>query len=187
MSGALRLLSLLVDWLGRVNGFLLWLGRQISWVLIGVMVLVILLQVFYRYVLNSALPWPEEAARALMVWMMALTAPSAYRWGGFVNITMISDSFPRVFRNLLAIATYILAAAILIVLLQQAANHFNSGFIFRSSTLKIPLAWIYLAMSVCFGLLMSVNLELLLRHLGQLFGQAEDFPLPKVPDSLGAE
>ena len=81
----------------------------------------------------------------------------------------------------------VLIAAILIVLLREAANHFNSGFIFRSSTLKIPLAWIYLAMSVCFGLLMSVNLELLLRHLGQLFGQAEDFPLPKVPDSLGAE
>lgn len=187
MTGPLRLLSILVEWLGRLNTALLWLGRQISWMLIGAMVLVILLQVFYRYVLNAALPWPEEAARALMVWMMALTAPSAYRWGGFVNITMISDSFPRGLRNLLAIVIYLLAAAILIVLLREAANHFSSGFIFRSSTLKIPLAWMYLAMSVCFGLLMSVNLELLLRSLGQLIGKPEDFPLPKLPDSAGAE
>jgi len=33
------------------------------------MVIVILLQVFFRYVLNNALPWPDELARFLMLWM----------------------------------------------------------------------------------------------------------------------
>ncbi len=176
-----------VNALSALNSAILWGGRQIAWVMIALMVFAIMLQVFFRYALNDALPWPEEAARALMIWMMALIAPSAYRWGGFVSITMISDALPRVLRSLLSIGMLVLAGVVLFILLGQAINHFNSGFMFKSSSLKIPLAWIYLAMSVCFGLMMSVNTELLLRHLGRLFGDPEDFPLPEEPMLAGSE
>lgn len=59
---------------------------------LSVMVAVIILQVFFRYALNSSLPWPDEAARFLMLWMTGLIAPSAYRWGGFVAIDIISPA-----------------------------------------------------------------------------------------------
>ena len=183
----MKLVSICVNGLAAVNTVVLWGGRQIAWVMIALMVFAIMLQVFYRYVLNDALPWPEEAARALMIWMMALMAPSAYRWGGFVSITMISDALPKMLRSLLTIAMFVLAGVVLYVLLTQAINHFNSGFMFKSSSLKIPLAWMYLAMSVCFGLMLSVNTELLLRHIGRLFGNPEDFPIPEDPDLMGAE
>ncbi len=183
----IKILSTFVNGLAALNVAILWGGRQLAWVMIALMVFAIMLQVFFRYVLNDALPWPEEAARALMIWMMALIAPSAYRWGGFVSITMISDALPRVLRSLLTIGMFLLAGVVLYILLTQALNHFNSGFMFKSSSLKIPLAWIYLAMSVCFGLMMSVNTELLLRHVGRLLGDPEDFPIPEDPDFVGAE
>ena len=47
-------------------------GRWISIVAIALMVLAILIQVFFRYVLNSALPWPDEAARFMMLWLTGL-------------------------------------------------------------------------------------------------------------------
>lgn len=181
------ILSKFVNGLATLNIAVLWGGRQLAWIMMALMVFAIMLQVFYRYVLNDALPWPEEAARALMIWMMALIAPSAYRWGGFVSITMISDALPKVLRDLLTIGMFLLAGAVLYVLLSQAINHFNSGFMFKSSSLKIPLAWIYLAMSVCFALLMSVNIELLLRNIGRLIGNPDDFPIPQDPDIIGAE
>ena len=59
------------------------------------MVIVILVQVFFRYVLNNALPWPDEVARFLMLWMTGLIAPSAYRWGGFVSIEFLERFFER--------------------------------------------------------------------------------------------
>ena len=74
-----------------VNSSLLWVGRQLAWVALALMVTVILAQVFFRYVLNNALPWPDEAARFLMLWMTALIAPAAFRTGGFVSITMLAD------------------------------------------------------------------------------------------------
>lgn len=177
----------IVNGLSALNKTVLWGGRQIAWVMLALMVVAIMMQVFFRYVLNDALPWPEEAARALMIWMMALISPSAYRWGGFVSITMISEALPKTLRDLLAIGLFLLAGVVLYVLLGQAINHFNSGFMFKSSSLKVPLAWIYLAMTVCFGLLMSVNLELLLRSIGRLVGNPDDFPIPREPGLVGAE
>ena len=53
--------------LSRVNDVLLAVGRRIAMVAMVLMVAVILLQIFYRYVPDNALPWPEEAARGLMI------------------------------------------------------------------------------------------------------------------------
>ena len=59
------------------NDVVLRIGRGIAIICIGLMVVAILLQVFFRYVLGNALPWPEEAAIFLMLWMTAVIAPSA--------------------------------------------------------------------------------------------------------------
>lgn len=187
MTQILTLISPLLEILARINHSLLWLGRQVSWILIGAMVVVITIQVFFRYVLNAALPWPEELARVMMIWMMALSAPSAYRWGNFVAITMIMDALPHVLGRLLNILLTVMATCVLAFLLFYAIKHFNSGFIFKSSTLKIPLAYVYLSMSLCFGVMLSVNAEMILRQVAQLIGGNDRFPNPKMPNDLQGE
>ena len=46
-----------------VNETVLRLGRAVGVVAIVLMVIAILIQVFFRYVLGNALPWPDEAAK----------------------------------------------------------------------------------------------------------------------------
>ena len=82
------------------NTIILRLGRKLAWIAIGLMVIIILIQVFFRYGLNSALPWPDEAARFLMLWMTGFIAPSAYRWGGFVSIDMLLSRLPSKMGNI---------------------------------------------------------------------------------------
>ena len=137
------------------------------------MVIVILLQVFFRYVLNNALPWPDEAARFLMLWMTGLIAPSAYRWGGFVAIDMIISSMPKVAGNVLTLLLLILSLFILIVGLKLGLQHIKVGWIFNSSSIKIPLfligeqskpiklAWMYMSLPVGISMLILVNIELI--------------------------
>ncbi|NBR03382.1 MAG: TRAP transporter small permease subunit, partial [Alphaproteobacteria bacterium] len=60
-----------LQWLNDVAGRI---GRWLSIGAIAIMVAVILLQVFCRYVLNNALPWPDEAARFMMLWLTGLMA-----------------------------------------------------------------------------------------------------------------
>ena len=83
--------------LEKINTLFLRIGRQFAWIAILLMVIVILVQVFFRYVLNNALPWPDEVARFLMLWMTGLIAPSAYRWGGFVSIDLLERFLPKLY------------------------------------------------------------------------------------------
>ena len=89
--------------LEKINTLFLRIGRQFAWIAILLMVIVILIQVFFRYVLNNALPWPDEVARFLMLWMTGLIAPSAYRWGGFVSIDLLERFLPKLISTLLTL------------------------------------------------------------------------------------
>ena len=75
----------------HLNDLLLRVGRAIGVVAVAAMVVAILIQVFFRYILNNALPWPDEAARFCMLWMTGLMAPTAFRNGGFVAIDVIDS------------------------------------------------------------------------------------------------
>ena len=175
----------------RINTQILSVCRTIAIVALGLMVAVILLQVFFRYVLNNALPWPDEAARFLMLWMTGLMAPSAYRWGSFVSIDTIKDMLGRRAVLVLSLATLLLGLCVLLVALSFANKHITSGWLFNSSSLKIPLqligykavriklAWMYMSLPVGFTLMVLVSIELILKQLHMLFNSAIDYgPLP---------
>ena len=185
-------LSTLYKGLCHVNSALLLIGRQLAWMCVALMTLIILMQVFYRYGLNNALPWPEEAARALMIWMTALAAPTAYRHGGFVSIDMLQDYLPGVLRSALIITLLLIAGVVLVKLFDLALNFFERGFRTYTASIRLPWdqteklkrAWVYLAMPVCFGGMLLINIELLIREIGSRLGNEEDFPVPAKPAAM---
>lgn len=183
------------------NDLVLPLGRWIAAACMALMVVCILVQVFFRYVLNNALPWPDEAARFLMLWMTGLIAPSAYRVGGFVAIDMFERALPR---TLAAFVSLILLGVSLLVLLMAVKLGFDhsSGMAwnFKSSTLWVPLdwvggksiklalAWMYMSLLVGFILLTIVNIELILRSLITVTGGGDRLkPLSDMELAGGAE
>ncbi len=160
------------------------------------MVLVILVQVFFRYVLNNALPWPDELARFLMLWMTGFIAPSAFRWGGFVSIDMIPQLLPKLFAKLLILSLLTLSLIILIIGFDLGLKHIQVGWIFESSSIKIPfnliggkpqaikLAWMYMSLTVGIVLLIFVNLELLLRQIISILDSTISLPIDKDQQEL---
>lgn len=184
-----------------INTIVLRICRQVAWVALAVMVVVILLQVFFRYVLNNALPWPDEAARFLMLWMTGLMAPSAFRWSGFVAITTFSDMLPERAARVLMLALLVLTLAVLGVAVSRGVNHtFGFGGNFDSSSLRLPLDWIgfesvrvklrymYGSLLTCVVLLIAVNVELILRNLVLLARPDAALPSDDAPyQILGTE
>lgn len=161
ITAPLNALSRLNDLLGRI-------GFGLAWILVTLMVGTILLQVFMRYVLNNALPWPEEVARALMIWMMALVAAPALRKGDFVAITLLPDSLPRMLSHLLNLTLMLICCAILVMMADMSIDFYQRGFRTRAASFNLPRAYIYLAMAVCYFSMLFVMLELTLRHLSNL-------------------
>jgi TRAP-type transport system small permease protein len=175
--------------LAAVNTALLRIGRHIAWIALALMVVVILLQVFFRYVLNSALAWPDEAARFLMLWMTGLIAPSAYRWGGFVAIDMVPMALPRVLGLVLNLILLLVSMAVIAMALRYGWSHtMGFGGNFTSSSLRVPLDWfggdvirvklryMYASLYTCMVLLCLVNVELILRTLAALVKPDEVLP-----------
>ena len=203
MKAISAIVEVTLEGLDTINTRALLFGRTIGLVALGLMVLVILAQIFFRYVLNNALPWPEEAARGLMIWMMALVAPSAYRYTGFVSIDMLHDLIPARLKNYLVLAILLLCSFVSVIMLQHAWSHFSAPLLFDSSGLNRLLqdtrinqllgtkiqfrtAYIYLAMSVLLMLILMVSLELILRQLARIIWGNERFPIPKIPTEMAA-
>lgn len=178
--------------LAAINTPVLRLGRQLAWVALALMVVLILLQVVFRYVFNNALAWPDEGARFLMLWLTGLVAPSAFRWGGFVAIDIVPRALSkgsRVIGELLAFVLLALSCAVLVAALQHGYQHtFGFGGNFDSSSLRLPLDWfggetvklklryMYASMFVCVALLLSVNAELMLRAAARMIQPQVELP-----------
>ena len=190
----------LVNAIGLANGAALALGRWLGAMAMALMVLAILVQVFFRYVLNSALPWPEEAARFLMLWATGLMAPTALRRGGFVSIDMIVRLLPRMVATLLAAVLLLCAILLLSVGLTIAWSEVTGlGGRFETDSLwvpvsldlsvwmKAPKAWMMASMLVGVFLLLAVSIELFLRNLVVMLGAGD--ALRDIPEtiSLGVE
>ena len=197
MEIKISLLIYIHNFLKDFNSTILRIGRQLAWIAIFLMVVVILIQVFFRYILNNALPWPDELARFLMLWMTGFIAPSAYRWGGFVSIEMLPKLLPKLIENILLLILLSLSLFILIIGFQLGLQHIKIGWIFESSSIKIPfhliggeqkalkLAWMYMSLPVGIFLLILVNIELILRKLFLILNVNFDSPDDKDKESLG--
>ncbi|MBL55407.1 MAG: C4-dicarboxylate ABC transporter permease [SAR116 cluster bacterium] len=178
----LNLLLIINKPIERANDLAGCIGRNLSVCAMGLMVLIILIQVYFRYVLNNALPWPDEAARFLMLWLAGLMGPIALRQGSMVAIVGVQSLLPGFICKVLIFNLLLISFAVLLVAVKLGWAHVNSGWLFASSSLKLPLdligmkatkmklAWSYMSLFVGFCLMLLVNLELLLRTAIGMFG-----------------
>jgi TRAP-type C4-dicarboxylate transport system permease small subunit len=182
--------------LGLVNGALLAVGRWIGATCLGLMVIVILAQVFFRYVLGSALAWPEEASRFLMLWSTGLMAPTAFRRGGFVAIDMVVRLLPRAVATVLSIFLMVVTILVLWIALRIGWSEVTGiGGRFETDSLRVPVsldpaaqwmkvpkAWMMTSMLVGVALLLVVAVELALRNLYALIRGPDE--LREIPETV---
>jgi TRAP-type C4-dicarboxylate transport system permease small subunit len=106
---------------------------------------VMVLQVMFRYVLAAPLTWTEELARYLYIWACWLGAPVALRRGNHITITAASDRFPPRLGRLAALGTQALALVFLAQLTLQGAILTVKSHSVQAITLPIPWSVIYVA------------------------------------------
>jgi len=151
--------------LGKVNYAISTLGKNIAGVLLSAMLLMILAQVFYRYVLNDSLAWTEELAKYLMVWVACLVAPWAYRENLNVSIEMFADALPKVLRRISEIIITILVIVISALFFKQSVAFWQGGFEIYASSMPVKLAYFYACAPLMFAALFLVGIENLIKQL----------------------
>lgn len=113
--------------------------------LFAAILVVMILQVAFRYVLNSPLTWTEELARILYIWACYLGAPVALRRGNHVTIVFVAERLPKVLARFVGLGiqgmslVFFLALAILGAILAAKSHSIEA------ITLPIPWSLIYAA------------------------------------------
>jgi TRAP-type C4-dicarboxylate transport system permease small subunit len=116
----------------------------------AVLIAAIFLQVFFRYVLNEPLTWPEELGRYLFVWIVFLGIPDAYRDGKHLGMDLFTTRLPRRVRSVLALLAELLIAAFALVAVYSSIDLLRLTVDQTAPVLQIPMAVVYFAFTLGF-------------------------------------
>jgi TRAP-type C4-dicarboxylate transport system permease small subunit len=160
--------------LPKVSSYLHRLLVPVIFILGGVMFLIVLTQVIFRYVLSHPLPWSEESARYLMIWVTCLAASEAYAKGNHIGVTLIVAAVKPKMRKIMILAIHLIVAALCGFIAYE-------GFILSyllidqvSPALEVPMTWPYLAIPTAASLIFIQALALFFQQMREPPSSNED-------------
>ncbi|MBW1700414.1 MAG: TRAP transporter small permease [Deltaproteobacteria bacterium] len=136
-----------------------WCARITVVLVVGLsiaLVLCILISIFFRYVVEYALSWPEELSMLLFAWLVILGGSLGVREGFHVRLTVIIDRFPRRIRyglNRIITVVITLFGVVLVYAGQDLVTR-TAGHL--SATIEYPIVLLYYPVPVC-GVLIIIH------------------------------
>jgi len=110
---SMPIINKLIDWLEKIC-------LVFSTSAIGVMIVLNIIQVFFRYVLNAAFIWVFPVTMLLFIWSTFLGAFVVYRRKKDIVVRFIANLFPASAQEKLTLITNILIILFLLLILLQA-------------------------------------------------------------------
>jgi TRAP-type C4-dicarboxylate transport system permease small subunit len=121
------------------------------------MSLLVACQVVLRYFLGRALPWAEEAAVYMMVWMAFVGAAIALRRSEHIALTFVADRLPPRLASAVRFASNSLVLAFLMLVLVLGIQLAQSVSGQRSPALGVNMMWPYLILPLgCFFMVLEM-------------------------------
>ncbi len=159
-------LSKLSAILERINGWVEKIAVNFAWVMLLAITLLNIVQVFYRYVLNNALSWSEEASLWMMVWITFIIVPVAYHKGLNISMMFFRDMLKKNrFEFMVRCFFHLIVILIAVICFNQAWTMFKGGFRIELPALEISKAWVYAIMPPAWLLLIVAAVGAMLKDL----------------------
>ena len=105
-----------------VMDFLYRVSMWIAGIALLVMVAIIPIGIFARYVLNNALSWPEPVAILCMVTFTFIGAAVSYRAGSHIAVSMVIDRLGDASRRYCSVIADVMLVAISLFILWYGTN-----------------------------------------------------------------
>ena len=152
-TGALHRLDQLAGGLGATL-------KAISVAFLASYFVLVLLQVFFRYVINESLFWAEELVRGLLVWGVMVSSALVAGSRGHIRVEVLELMLPPLGRRIVVWICDALCLAFSVLLLWAAIELMSRSWLQRSPLLEIPKWSVYLALAIgaaCEGLMLLVT------------------------------
>jgi TRAP-type C4-dicarboxylate transport system permease small subunit len=129
--------------LGRLRTAL----TAVSVALLASYFVLVLLQVFFRYVLNESLFWAEELVRGAMLWGIMLSSALVAASRGHIRVEVLELMLPPRGRRIVW-ANNVLTLAFSLTLLWAGIQFIDRTWMQQSPVLDVPKWFVYLAIPV---------------------------------------
>ena len=132
----------------RLCDRLRWVAMALLVVSGAVMSVIVMLQIFFRFVIYIPLPWSEELARYLMIWTGMVGSFVALREGRHIGVTLVVDRLPP--KAAAGVAVFVQSATILFlaIVAKQGFALALTNLSQLSPAMRIPMFFPYLAVPV---------------------------------------
>ncbi|OGB91621.1 MAG: hypothetical protein A2Z31_06790 [candidate division NC10 bacterium RBG_16_65_8] len=123
------------------------------------MTVVVFLQVFFRYIVNAPLSWPEETARIMIVWLSFVGGYMAMREDKHLGFGLLVEKLPAHLREIVGV----LARAFVVAFLLVVVWH-GYGFARDNAEISMPYTdistglWVYSVFPIGGGLMLFQSL-----------------------------
>ncbi len=122
--------------------------------ILAAMTIVVFLQVFFRYVLNQPLSWPEETARVMIVWLSFIGAYLAMREKKHIGFNLLVKNLPLRWQAIVNIIGRTLVIVFLLVVIKQGLFFAQKYLTMRMPYTGISVGWFVYSVFPVSGLLM---------------------------------
>jgi len=151
MEKLLHTLDLILDWLAMA--------------LLGVLLVVVGLQIFSRYVLNHSLFWSEELARYLFVYLVFLGAAIMLRQKRHIQVSFFAKRLAPSLQVIVAIFVDLILLAFVVLVFWQSLRLSAMVWTVLTAALLIPWTYVYLGILLSMAAMILVVIGRLWAHL----------------------
>lgn len=143
------------------------LQKAVNWIIglaLMILLIVILAQTFFRYVIFYSLPWSEELSRYLFVLMILLGINIGITRDNFVRIDVIDGFLPDFLKPVMEVFRELVALVVACFFVYSTLPLMRIGKFQRSPAMQITMDYMYGILFVGFVLaVLSIVLKLLAR------------------------
>jgi TRAP-type transport system small permease protein len=119
-----------------------------AFISLSAMIVVVTIQVFSRYFLETTPHWTEEAARMLFIYSVAFGTGIGIRNGDFIMLNLIGKYLSPRHDWLLQFSTHILTIAFSLVLIIGSLQFVRLGMDEHSPALEITMGYVFISMVI---------------------------------------
>lgn len=143
-----------------------------------VMLVVMILNIFFRYVLYRPIAWSDELSNYLFIWMSFLASSYVMGNDGHVRVTAIESRLPPVPRRILHLVMNCVALGMFALYIVPSLRML--GKLKNSNMLRVPLKYVYLIIPISF-FLMCVHIAMNIVQDLRLLRHGESVPDDALP------
>jgi len=122
------------------------------------MVLLIVSQIFMRYVLQFSLSWSDEVARIMNIWIVFLSAYIVLKKNQHVKVDYFTSFLPSEFNFKLDIFINVICGIFCFFLAISSFRAISKLITAKTAALGVPMPFVFLPIMVCSILMVSFSL-----------------------------